>query len=310
MPLEPLIAGLDAVPIPLRTDFTIFGNRLTRTFHDQPNVIRQLAPYVTPLDFDGDTELKNTTWDDIDDAAVAMLAGESDTELLGTPTKTILPQLYKSALDHVDNWKRSFANRSRLPVILQRIREKIKNKEDTFVFQGESSLGINGIVNASVSHDLGNPTAIWDVDTGNNGILDNAQADIAKIPNYFGSIELVTQPIDLVLTTFCYNLLANTVLPNRAGNNLMLAREKLRGGRILQTNNVQASVTKDSNTMVAFIDLGGEDAKWGLASSGIQQSVFQEKTYMWRYSVREKFNWEDLDASQGIVFMDGIDTET
>lgn len=310
MPLEPLIGADAANTHPLITDFRIFGDKLVKTFHDQPLIIRQLAPYVTPIDFDGRPQLENSTWDDLDDAEIAMMAGESDTELLGETVITKLPQIYKSAFDTIDNWKRSFANKERLPIILTRIREKIKIKEDIFAFQGESSLGINGIVNASVAHDLGNPTGIWDVDTGSNGILNNAQDDIAKIPDYFSGIGLVSQPIDVVLSTYAFNLLANTPLPNRAGNNTMLALEKLRGGRIIVSNNIQASVTADANTMVGFIRLSGADAKWGLASSGIQQEVYRTGLYTWRYGLREKFGLEFLDASQAIVFMDAIDTQT
>jgi len=310
MPLEPLIGADAANTVPLLTDFRIFGDKLVKTFHDQPLVARQIAPYVTPIDFDGRPQIENSTWDDLDDAEIAMMAGESDTELLGETVITKLPQIYKSAFDTVDNWKRSFANKERLPIILTRLREKIKIKEDIFVFRGESSLGINGIVNAAVGYDLGNPAGVWDVDTGNNGILNNAQEDISKIPDYFSSIGLVSQPIDVILTTFAFNILANTPLPNRAGNNLMLALEKLRGGRIIVSNNIQASVTKDANTMVGAIRLSGADAKWGLLSSGIQQEVYRTGLYTWRYGVREKFASEFLDPSQALVWMDAIDTDT
>lgn len=310
MPLEPLIGADAANTTPLITDFRIFGNRLVRTFHDQPLTIRQLAPYVTPIDFDGKTQIENSKMPDIDDAEIAMLAGESDTEVIGETVVTKLPQIYKSASDHVDNWKRSFANRTRLPIILTRLREKVKIKEDIMAYRGEASLGIAGIVSATVGTDLGAPTGVWDVDTGNNGILDNAQADFAKIPNYFSGIGLTEQPIDVVLSTYAFNLIMNTDLANRSGDNMILARKKLRGGRILVSNNIQASVTKDANTMVGVIRLSGDMAKWGILSSGIQQEVFRASTFRWRYTVREKFNMEYVDPSQAFVWMDAIDTET
>jgi hypothetical protein len=310
MPLEPLIGADAASPHPIITDFRIFGNRLVKTFHDQPLIIRQLAPYITPVDFDGRPSLANTTWDDLDDAEIAMMSGESDTELLGEEVITKLPQIYKSANDNIDNWRRSFANRERLPIILTRLREKIKIKEDIFAFRGESTLGINGIVSATGGYDLGPPTGVWDVDTGNNGILNNAQDDFTRIVNYFSNLGLVTQPIDVVLTVPAYNLLLNTIFAYKEGNNLMEAERKLRGGSILVSNNIQASVTDDANTMVGIVRLSGADAKWGLASSGIQQEVYRTGLYTWRYGVREKFNLESLDPLQAFAWMDAIDTTT
>jgi len=90
----------------------------------------------------------------------------------------------------------------------------------------------------------------------------------------------------------------------------MEAERKLRGGRILVSNNIQASVTDDANTMVAAIRLRGGDAKWGLASSGIQQEVHRSGLYTWRYGVREKFALESLDPLQSFAWMDAIDTIT
>ncbi|NIP56276.1 hypothetical protein GWN42_30285, partial [candidate division KSB1 bacterium] len=80
-----------ASPHPIITDFRIFGDKLVKTFHDQPLIIRQLAPYVTPVDFDGRPQLTNTRQEDLDDAEIAMMAGESDTELIGEEVITKLP---------------------------------------------------------------------------------------------------------------------------------------------------------------------------------------------------------------------------
>lgn len=303
MSLNPLV-GRDGIDAPLLADFRHFGNRLVQTFHDQPLLIRRLAPYVTPIAFDGKNETETPTWDDIEDAEYGMVPGESNVELGGTSVITKLPQIYKSAERLIDHWKLMFANRDRLPIILGRLRQKVKIKEDVIGFRGDTPNAVKGIV-STATHDLGGPSGNWKIDANADGILENAQADIEAALDWFASQGLAQYPVDIAMSFPIYNKLKNFLSPYREGNNLAMAIGKLNGGMILPSNNIQANVTSSANTMIAMVRVPVDEAGWGLLSSEIEQEVFRTGYYTWGYSVREKFSIEVIDGNM-IAWMDGI----
>jgi hypothetical protein len=291
MPLPSLIGG-DVSDNPLISDFRKFGNRLIQTFHDQPLVARALAPVVDPLEYDGRGEFETPTWEDIDDADYAMVPGETNTELVGDSVITKTPQIYKSARRTKDQWAKMFANKARLPIILTRLRQKVKIKEDYITFRGDSEIGVNGLKDGGT--DLGNPSGLWGVDTGSNGILDNAQADIDAIIDFFDDNGFGGRPIDLVMTNKLYNLLKNHVMPNRNSTNLTIALEKLDGGVIMKSNNIYAHTATD-HIIFGLVRLPPDESGWSLLSSEVEQEVYRAGLYDWIYGVREKFSIQIVD---------------
>lgn len=303
MSLNPLV-GRDGVDTPLLSDFRKFGDRLIQTFHDQPLLIRRLAPYVTPVAFDGKNETETPTWEDIEDAEYGMVPGESNVELGGSSVITKLPQIYKSAERLIDHWKLMFAGKDRLPIVLGRLRQKAKIKEDIVGFRGDAAVKVNGLI-SSATHDLGNPSGNWKTDSDSDGILEFAQADIEKIIDYFAGQGLSQYPIDIAMTFPIYNKLKNFLSPYRDSNNLSMAISKLNGGVILPSNNIQASVSSSANSMVGMVRTPAEEAGWGILSSEIEQEVFRTGYYTWGYSIREKFAVEIVDGTL-IAWMDAI----
>jgi hypothetical protein len=298
----------DATATPQLTDWRYYSNKIIQLFHDQPKVIRKLATYVDEQGLDGKTVYEAPTAEDIDRPDYAMEPKTDHTALVGDVITARMPQIYQSVALSKDKWKQAFAGNARLPRVISQLIRKVKIEEDLIGFQGSTKENTPGLIDSNnTSTDLGNPTGAWDTDTGNNGILNYAQADIGKALDDFVANGLGDLPVDIVITSYAYNLLKNYDMPNRNSTNLKLVQDKLNGGKIYPTNNLQTGVTADLNSFLAIARGSGEESGWMIISSGLEQEEWKEGPWHIGYAVREKFRVKLLDNDY-VRWMDGIDT--
>lgn len=306
MVLKPIyLIGRDDATSPFLADFRKFSNRIVQIFHDQPLVARKLAPMVEPLDFDGMTEHETALLKDIDRPDYAMDPQDKHTNIEGDSVIVKTPQIFQSASLLNDRWKAVFAGKERMPILVSRMIGKIKNEEDFIAFQGSTKENVKGLV-SNLTTDLGAVSGAWGADSGGDGILENAQADIEKAIDGFVADGLGAYPVDVVMTSYIYNLLKNKIVPyDPKTNNLTIVEGKLNGGQILVSNNIQASVLKTANTFVAIARTSESEAAWQLLSSGLDQSMDREGLWKTAIGIREKFSIKVLDK-KFIRWMDGI----
>jgi len=291
---------------PLISDFRKWSPILIKLFHDQPLIGRKLAPTIEALDFDGMTEHETPNLEDMTEPDYGMEPQESNTGIQGGSVIVKTPQIFKTVVLLDDVWKRLFAGQARMPIIVGRMLEKVKNFEDQVIFRGSTKNALKGLV-STLTTDLGNPTGPWGQDTDANGILENMHADIEKGLDYLNSQGLGHLPVDVALTSYLFNRAKNTIVPyDPKTNNLMIIESKLNGGSVMSSNNIQASVSTSANTMVMIARTGPQDAAWQLLSSGFDR-IFQPATKPWSsiLGVREKFSVKVLDG-KFILWMDGI----
>ncbi len=314
MPLKTLIEiARDATATPQLTDWRVYSNRIVQLFHDQPKAIRKLATLIDSQPLDGKTVYEMPTADDIDRPDYAMEPKIDNTGLSGDTITARMPQIYQSVALTKDKWKQAFAGRPRLPRVMAQLIRKTKIEEDIIGFQGSTKENTAGLIDADSSDtDLGAPAGIWDVDTGSNGILTNAHKDIDKAIDAFVANGLGDLPVDIVMTSYIFNILKNHPMPNRNTTNLKLVLDKLNGGIIIPTNNLQApklAVTANSNSFLAIARGSGEEAGWMIISSGIEQEEWRPGPWHIGYAIREKFRVKQLDPDY-IRWMNVIDTTT
>ena len=298
--------GKDSTKNPFPTDWKLFiNNILVNTFFDQPNIVRQLNDVVIPIAYDGRTEAEIPSLDDIDEAVVGMQPGINDVEEEGDLINVKTPQIFITARKSNDNWKQLFAGRNRKDLIMGRMGVIIKNREDLYVLQGKTGL-TSGLV--ADSTDLGDPTGVWGAST--NGRLTNAIADVRGIVNTLDAAGVPnTMPIDLGLTTYAYTLLATSYLDYEPSkSNLTVVQDLLRGGKIVSSNNLSATVTTALNTMFASVRAPASDPGWALLASGLD---FDEEKVMWgrRVGIRQKVGYKVLNSAL-VYYMDEISTAT
>ena len=303
----------DATATPQLTDWRVYSNRIIQLFHDQPKAIRKLATLIETQPLDGKTVYEAPTADDIDRPDYAMEPQVDNTGLAGDVITARMPQIYQSVSLTKDKWKQAFAGKPRLPRVMAQLIRKTKIEEDIIGFQGSVKENTLGLIDAALSaSDLGAPTGVWDVDTGSNGILDNAHLDIDKALDAFVANGLGDLPVDIVMTSYAFNKLKNHPMPNRNTTNLKMVLDKLNGGIIIPTNNLQApgtAVTADVNSFLAIARGSGEEAGWMIISSGIEQEEWRNGPWHIGYAIREKFRVKMLDSDY-IRWMDAIDTTT
>jgi hypothetical protein len=291
MSLDALVGG-DGSNVPLLKNFRETGKELKKTFWDQPNIGRMLAPWVKPTQFDGKTEHETVTYEDVDDVEFSMVPGESHTDLEGDTVITKMPQIYKTCRDLVDNWRREFGpeGTQRVPTLMGRLKEKVKNKEDFIIFNGDIKEQVLGL--KAAGHQI-DSAGSWLDDTDADGIKENMKEDFRNIRTYFSNLGLGKYKIDFAITFPAYDFMDDIDLPARSDSMMDLIKAKEYVGEILPSNNVSptAPVTGD-NVLIGIPRIETDAAGWGLISSGIEDEAFRDTIWTWIYAVREKFNVE------------------
>lgn len=301
--------GLDASGAPVVLDWKhFFMKYIVPTYHHYPTVARKVCD-PQPITFDGKTKGTIPVGYDIDDPNYLMYPAHKDTKVQADTVDVPLPQFSLTTLLTDDEMALPIAQRQRLIMWAQKATKKIAQWEDIVAFRGSTAMGVKGFISTD-SYDLGSPTGLWGVDTGTNGVLDNAWDDLNLVIDYFSNAGLQEIPIHIVLTSYAYNLLRAKFILYTNKTNLDLWMTILpKGSTIRQSNNIQASVTKDANSMCALLDLQGENlGGYQLFSSGIQQKVHQTDLWEHRYGLREKFSVKVVDDAY-ICWMDGIDRD-
>ena len=298
--------GSDSTKFPFPTDWkTYINNLLVTTYFDQPNIARQMNDLVIKLNYDGKTEAEIPSLDDIDEAEVGMQPGINDVEESGDLINVKTPQIFITARKTHDHWKQTFAGKNRKDLLMSRMGVKIKNREDLYVFQGKTGL-TDGVV--ADSTDLGEPTAAWGIATA--GKLENAFADIRTLVNTLDANGVPNNmPIDIAVTTYLLTIFQSTFLDYEpTTNNLVMILKLLRGGRIISSNNLQASVSSTANTMFASVRAPKSDPGWALLASGFDMD---EERVMWgrRVGIRQKVGYKILNGDL-VYFMDEISAAT
>ena len=291
MSLDALVAWDDPTNVPLLQNFRSYGQELKQTFFDQPNVGRMAAPYVKPAAFDGITEHETTTYDDVDDVEYGMVPGESNTDLQGDTVKTKMPQIYKTARDLVDNWRRAFgpSNQGRQPILMGRLRQKVLNKEDYIIFNGDLKESIEGMVAAGHGITTAGSWATAD----SQGIRTNMKKDFYNIRNYFSNVGLGKYKIDYFITYPAYDLMDDVDLGARASSMMDLITGKSYFGELMPSNNVRPEAPVDGkNVLIGIPRVEVSEAFWGLISSGIEDEALRDSLWTWIYGIREKFSVE------------------
>lgn len=304
--MRPLsLIGKDNAFQPYITDYRQFSNRIVQLFHDQPLVIRRLAPMVETVQFDGLTEHETATLKDIAKPEYAFEPSNANTMIEGDSVIVKIPQFFFSASLLKEKWKALFAGKERMPILINRMIQKIKIEEDVVGLQGATKTATKGLV-GTLTHDLGAPTGNWKTDATSDGILENAQADVDKGIDYFVAKGVGHYPLDVVLTSYAYNKLRNTIIPYSPGvNNIDIIRNKLNGGEIYVTNHLQDAVALAANTMLMIPRMPEAEAPWAILSSGIEQSMEPYRLWEEEFGIRERFAPKILDGTL-VAWMKGI----
>lgn len=298
---------------PLLQNFRQYSTQLIRTFWDQPNIARSLSRDNIGVQFDGRVDFETTTMQDVEEASYSMVPGESHTNLRGKPYRTKMPQIHKSCRDFVDNWQREFGwGNQRLPTLMARLRQKVKNKEDLICFGGDAGEDMQGFLDAGTQL---TSTGSWATDADADGILENAIADFKQIRDAVTAIMgeggantgLPRYKIDFAITFPAFDFLDHADLPARMGNNLDLVRSRAYFGEFFTSNNVlpTASGTTD-NALIGFVRTDTESSQWALLSSEIRDEAFRDSMYTWQYGVREKFALHLRDVEKTVFVIKDI----
>lgn len=300
--------GADASVAPQKGDFTQYSQVLIEAFFTEAPLIRRLAQFIEPVEFDGKYLHESVKLNDMGDAAVAMQAGIDDDGITGSLASVKIPTIYKTATLHDDDWAQMFASRNRRPLIESGILRKIGEQENIIGFRGNSTLGLDGLVGSGTT-DYGSPSDHWDHDDGSNGKLNHAIADIAGMKDAIDAVILSEEtPLDLVLSRHPYNLLENiTLTQSPQVNNLQLARSLLRGGNIYCSNWLGASESTTAGFALMIPRLPRNKANWQLLSSGFDVRDFKSGMWYTQIGARERFSIKILDATS-IQWIDAIRT--
>lgn len=304
--------------IVLPTDWRFFiTDVLIEAWLDQPSVARKLAgARVYPLIFDGKENAEFPVIDEMEEPEYAMQPDESDTNIKGSTITVPTPQLFKSVAIPHDKLALLFAGRDRMPLIMNYLMRKFRVAEDKKAFQGDSGLGVAGLADLTgPTYDLGNPTGVWGADGDANGVLENAKADWEKALDYFVNSGVPSDiQIDVVMTSYIWNLLRNTYLVRSPQvNNLEYLSRSLNGGTVYYTNHLQATVTATTNRII-FV--ARTPAAFTLLSSNFDQDMNPHvKNWLARLGVREKFSVKVFEPGAGndsfyVAGMDGISNAT
>lgn len=301
--------GRDSTITPHESDWKQLYKEVMDAYIHQPLLARKLTlkgcgKYI-PLTFDGRRIWETTLKNDVDEPGYDFTPGSKDTNFNGTLVNAMLPQIYESCTLSLDDLNMLFAGQARLPLIMEGVIAKIAEKEDKIFFRGDSTKGVNGLVSAD-AHDLGAVTGAWGVDTGSNGILNNMKADIKKALDYFTVNGLGDKPVDMCVTSYIWGLLDSTIKVYGDGTAKDYFTKMLRGGEIMVSDNIQASVTTTANTAVWIVR---DPRAYALLSSEIQQEQDKKGLWEWQYGAREKFSVKVLN-NKFVCWMDGISNAT
>jgi len=312
--------GSDATGTPHITDWKKFYTQvLVPTYHHDISLIDKIAPFVVPAPLDAGQIGEVYTEDDVEEPIVDFEIKHHDTSFEGAAQPVYKPIIQESILLTDLEAATPFAGRSRLPKWVSKATKKIKNKAEKMFFQGSSKHNIVGAIGGDTT-DLGNPTGVWDVDTGSNGILNNFQADIKKVVDHFSNNNLDDRLIKIVLSKEAYNLAKGTYsVHSPEKNNIDFALAQLPPGSwIDRTNNIQATAPEGGeadNTMVAFCSLLGnkdsnsDEGGYSVFRSGINQKTHKVDVDKHRYWIGERFSVKFVDDAY-VCWMDAIDCVT
>lgn len=298
--------GHDDVNSPLDIDFKKFSPRIVQLFNHQPRPGRMLAPRVEPLEFDGTVEVETVTMNRIGRPGYAMEPENMNRNVTGQSVTVKTPQIFYSINMSNDRWRRTFAGKERIPIILNQMLEEIKNEEDLITWRGDANTGTNGLISAANGTDMGAPAGFFGADAGGDGILENLQAAIDEGINAYLAAGLPQGPIDVVWTSPIQVLATAAVIPYQPGvTNYDIVKKKLNGGNIYVTNNLQANVSATANTLAMIMRTGEGDAAWEILSSGLQQKTKEVSLWNTELGLREKFTVKTF-RTEFIQWMDGI----
>jgi len=290
----------------------IIRNVIVRSFRDQPKIVRRLATLngnMLQSNLDGTTLMRIGQINDIDTPGHGMRPYENHTGLSLTEITHILPQIFQTASLPLDDWAQSAAGQDRWTMLNAEIVRNIQKQEDIDAFRGVTKLGTLGFIDTAASDsDLGAPTGAWGVDTGNNGILNNFRADVAAALDEFTINSLGDKPIDVVMTSYIYNLIKTNPFLHRSGDNLTWLKSVLNGGEIFVTNNLQASVSTTANSILFLARAPGTMQNWALIASGLE-SRMKEGLWDRTYGLREKFTIKVFNSDY-VRWMDAISNAT
>lgn len=304
--------GADATGTPTILDWkSFYMQKIIPTYHHQPVISTKLIK-PTRIYFDGKTIAEIPTFNDIEDPAIGMSPKHKDTEVEGQVVTVPLPQISLTTLLSDDELALPFAQRTRLNRWTVQAVKKFAEFEDKLAFQGHAATGLVGLIGAD-SHDLGAPTGVWDVDTGSNGILNNAWDDMITAKNYFTHAGLGKRSLHFVMTSYMYTLLASTIVLYTNQTNLELWYRALPDGSTIDyTNNIctAPSGTGATNKMCVLVKLIDQDeGGYQLFTSGIDQKIHKTDVWEQRYGLREKFAIKVVDDAF-VAWMDEIDVAT
>jgi hypothetical protein len=293
-PTKLSLVGRDAAITPFPQDWKLYiNNRIVKSYHDQPNVASMMANLVIPIEYDGKYEAEIPQQNDLDDAEIGMEPGIADTELEGDTINVKTPQIFQTMKLSSDKWAQLFAGQNKPNLVLARMAQKIKNREDKYIFQGKTGI-CSGIITDATT--LGSSAGHWGI--ASNGKLTHFQTDIQTIISLLDAAGIPNNyPIDIGLTSYAFSLIDTATLDyNPDITNKMLAERKLRGGKFYATNNIQASVSSSSNTMFVSVRAPEEEAGWAILRSGLD---IQREQLLWGYrvGVRQKVGYKILDAN-------------
>lgn len=291
-PMKLSQVGRDASVAPFPSDWKLYiNNRIVKTYFDQPNIARMMTSLIIPLQYDGRYEAEIPKLNDLDDPEIGMEPGIADTEIEGDTEIIKTPQIFQTMKLSNDKWAQLFAGQDRKNLAVDRIGTKIKNKEDLYVFRGKTGIS-SGIISDATS--LGSPSGVWGAAT--NGKLTNAVTDFRTLISTLDANGIPSNwSIDVALTSYAFTLLDTSVLDyNPDITNKMLIERMLRGGRIMQSDNLQASVSSTSNTMFVSVRAPEAEAGWALLASGFD---IEREQVLWghRIGVRQKVGYKILN---------------
>ena len=282
---------------------------LLPTYIDNPLVARQLlglgSGSLVPVEWNGKITIDIPTMDDVDDPHYEFESGVADDNMTGGVITAYLPTMYKTYKTSYEAMAETFAGRAKLPIIIQNYLRAFANFEDRVVFRGDSDKKQTGLV-GSRSKDLGNPTGAWGIIGATTKLPDNMIADVNKAISYFTVEGQMNQPIDMVVTSYVDVLLDTIRTPQSNLTMRQYILAMLRGGSILSSNNLQASVTTTANTALFVVR---DPNAWYLFASGLDQRQDNVDLWNFRYGLRQKTAVLPRN-DKFVAYMDGISNAT
>lgn len=309
--------NFDSAGSPLRSDLLQFMNKLIRTFYYSPNTIRKLhVGQPLPAEFDGKRFAEVPEEEKGDRPGYEFEPSESNTNLVGTTQSIPMPQIFKTAKMTKDAWKLAFANMERKPKLISAMQEMILQEEDFRGFKGDSTKNIDGLL-SNASSDLGAPGGAFDVQSNSDGVLTHLDSAINDAIQDFADANIPADwQINVAMTGKIYAL-ANTTFLAQTGrgkvSNIAYNEQKLNGGKIYSTNNLNGSETAITNTtnemVIVVMPPDDKTPIWKIVETGFDMVEWEIPPWSRGLAMRKKFA-PKIFNNDGIRWMDGIQALT